>query len=71
VLEARDFPLERLARGLDISAVVVTEQFAGPARALLAETLTGAATYVRSLNTSLEGLVAWAAASLAASVTVR
>jgi hypothetical protein len=54
VLEFRDFPLERLARDLDISADVVTEHFAGSSSAELAETLTGAAAYVRSRTSSLK-----------------
>ena len=47
VLEARDFPLERLARGLEIGADVVAEQQGGTSLAQLAATLMGAAAYVR------------------------
>jgi len=50
VLEARGFPLERLARGLDIGADVVAEQVRGTSGEQLADTLTGAAAYVRSID---------------------
>jgi hypothetical protein len=46
VLEARDFPLDRLARNLDIAAAVV-EQALGRDSSL-SETLTGGARFVRS-----------------------
>jgi hypothetical protein len=48
VLQARDFPLERLARNLDIGADVVAEYVGATSRAQLADVLTGAATYIRS-----------------------
>jgi hypothetical protein len=48
VLEARDFPLERLARGLDIAADVVAERVDKAFSAQLAGTLSGAAAFVRS-----------------------
>ena len=48
VLKARDFPLERLARGLDIGAGVIAEQVGGTSGERLADTLTGASAYVRS-----------------------
>jgi hypothetical protein len=54
VLEARDFPLDRLARNLDIAAAVVRDQLAGPPAEQLAEQLTGAAGFVRSHETFLE-----------------
>lgn len=47
VLEARDFPLERLARDLEIAADVLADVLAGPQRGL-SETLTTAASFVRS-----------------------
>ena len=53
VLEARDFPLERLARNLDISAYVVTEHVNGTVAPKLAETLIETAAYVRSRATFL------------------
>jgi hypothetical protein len=46
VLEARDFPLDRLARNLDIAAAVA-EQALEPDSSL-SETLTGGARFVRS-----------------------
>jgi hypothetical protein len=51
VLEARDFPLERLARDLDIAAAVVGERV--PAGEAVARALTGAAAMVRSRATFL------------------
>jgi hypothetical protein len=53
VLEAREFPLERFARGLDIAAEVVTERVDKTLSAQLAATLTGAAAFVRSRGTFL------------------
>jgi hypothetical protein len=50
VLQARDFPLERLARNLDIGADVVAEHVPGTSGAQLAGVLIGAATYVRSTD---------------------
>ena len=51
VLEAREFPLERLARNLDIAAAIVAERVA--AGAAVAAALTGAADMVRSRPTFL------------------
>lgn len=48
VLEARGFPVDRLARNLDIGAEVVGREVTGPAGAQLADTLTEAASFVRS-----------------------
>jgi hypothetical protein len=53
VLEAREFPLERLARGLDIAAEVVAERVDKTFSAQLAETLSGAAAFVQSRPTFL------------------
>lgn len=47
VLEARDFPLDRLARDLEIAADVV-EEVLGPARRALWEELAAGARFVRS-----------------------
>jgi hypothetical protein len=53
VLEARDFPLDRLARDLEIGAEVVREEL-GPEQAeSLASVLVDAAVYVRSRSTFL------------------
>lgn len=55
VLEARAFPLDQLARSLDIAAVVVDEQTrSGWAKAVSAELRTGAR-LVRSRDTFLDG----------------
>ena len=51
VLEAREFPLDRLARDLDIAAAVVGEQV--PGAEAVAAALTGAAEMVRSRPTFL------------------
>jgi hypothetical protein len=51
VLEARDFPLDRLARDLDLAAAVVAERL--PAGAAVADALAGAAHMVRSRETFL------------------
>jgi hypothetical protein len=51
VLEAREFPLDRLARNLDIAAGVVGERVAGGEA--VAAALTGAAAIVRSRATFL------------------
>jgi hypothetical protein len=48
VLEARDFPVDRLARDLDIGADIVLDRVAGPGAIALAVTLTAAAGFVRS-----------------------
>ena len=53
VLEARDFPLDRLARNLDIGADVVREQVGGAPGNDLADALAGAAAFVRSKQTFL------------------
>ena len=54
VLEARDFPIDRLARNLDIGAEVVREQVGGEAGNDLAGILAGAGSFVRSKETFLE-----------------
>jgi hypothetical protein len=51
VLEAREFPLDRLARDLDIAAEVVGAQV--PGADAVAAALTGAAAMVRSRSTFL------------------
>jgi HEAT repeat protein len=51
ILEAREFPLDRLARDLDIAAVVVGERV--PRGDAVAAALTGAAAMVRSRSTFL------------------
>jgi hypothetical protein len=51
VLAARDFPVERLARDLEIAADVVRERLAG-AEAALADDLAAGARFVASLATS-------------------
>jgi len=48
VLEARDFPLDRLARDLDIAAEVVTGRLGGAGGRALANELTALARMVRS-----------------------
>ena len=48
VLEARDFPTDRLARDLDIGADVVLGQVGGPGGRELAAVLTATAGFVRS-----------------------
>jgi hypothetical protein len=48
VLHARDFPIDRLARDLDIAAAVVSEQVSGPGAGQLAAVLTTTAEFVRS-----------------------
>jgi hypothetical protein len=48
VLEAREFPLDRLARDLDIAADVARERLAGP-ESVIADDLTGGARFVRTL----------------------
>jgi hypothetical protein len=53
VLEARDFPLERFARGLDLAAEVVVERVDETFGARLAGTLSGAAAFVHSRATFL------------------
>jgi hypothetical protein len=50
VLEARDFPLDRLARNLEIAADVVRERLEGDERAV-ADDLAGGASFVRSRGT--------------------
>lgn len=52
VLEAREFPLERLARDLDIAAEVAGERLEDPARGI-AVALTAGAEFVRSRPTFL------------------
>ncbi|CAA9383447.1 MAG: hypothetical protein AVDCRST_MAG75-1129 [uncultured Propionibacteriaceae bacterium] len=54
VLEARGFPLDRLARNLDIGADVVLSQVSGADGVQLAGVLTDAAAYVRSQGTFLD-----------------
>jgi hypothetical protein len=53
VLEAREFPIDRLARNLDIGAEVVREQVGGEPGNELAGTLAGAGAFVRSRQTFL------------------
>lgn len=53
VLEARDFPIERLARNLDIAADVVLETVDGRSGQKLATVLAEAASFVRSRGTFL------------------
>ena len=53
VLESRGFPLERLARDLDIGADVVREQVADVTSDRLSAVLEDAATFVRSRSTFL------------------
>ena len=48
VLEARDFPVDRLARNLDIAAEVIRETLADDHGPRLAAVLTDAAAYVRT-----------------------
>ena len=48
VLEARDFPLARLARNLDIGAHVIAEHVGGEHGHLLSTVLADAATFVRA-----------------------
>lgn len=54
VLEARDFPLDRLARNLDIGADVVRDSVSGVAGEQLAGVLADAAAFVRSRDTFLD-----------------
>lgn len=54
VLEARDFPLERLARDLDIGAEVIREHVAGVTGEQLSAVFVAAATFVRSRVTFLD-----------------
>lgn len=54
VLEARLFPLDRLARNLDIGAEVVTGHVDGRSGERIAAVLTEAAAYVRSHGTFLD-----------------
>jgi hypothetical protein len=48
VLQARDFPLDRLARNLEVGATVAQERVAAPTGQDLATTLTKASAMVRS-----------------------
>jgi hypothetical protein len=48
VLQARDFPVDRLARNLDIGAAVVLERVARPVSVQLATMLSDAAGHVRA-----------------------
>jgi hypothetical protein len=52
VLEARDFPLDRLARNLEIGAAVVEERLEGDERALAGD-LASAAGFIRSRDSFL------------------
>jgi hypothetical protein len=54
VLEARDFPLGRLARNLDIGADVVREQVGGERGGRLGGVLAGGAAFVRGRESFLE-----------------
>jgi hypothetical protein len=53
VLEARGFPIERLARNLDIAADVVLETVQGGFAKKLANVLAESASFVRSRGTFL------------------
>lgn len=53
VLEARDFPLARLARNLDLAAAVTRDRVAGHGGERLAAVLADAAAFVRSRSTFL------------------
>ncbi len=53
VLEARDYPLDRLARDLEIGADVVRDQLSSAVAEPLADVLIDAAGYVRSHGTFL------------------
>ena len=54
VLEARAFPIARLARNLELGAAVVRERLADEASAALSEALDNAAAFVRSRSTFLD-----------------
>jgi hypothetical protein len=54
VLEARGFPIERLARTLEIGVEVVLEQVDGPGALKLALVLTNTASFVRSSGSFLD-----------------
>jgi hypothetical protein len=54
VLEARGFPIERLARTLELGAAVILEQVSGPPGVKLALVLSGTATFVRSSGSFLD-----------------
>ena len=54
VLEAREFPLDRLARNLDIAADVVREQVGGAPGNGLGDVLSGGGKLVRSRETFLD-----------------
>lgn len=54
VLESRDFPLDRLARNLDIGAEVVLDLVSGTPGEQLAGVLADAAAHVRSRDTFLD-----------------
>jgi hypothetical protein len=54
VLEARDFPLARLARNLEIGAEVVLDDVGGSSGRQLADVLAEAAAFVRSRKTFLD-----------------
>jgi hypothetical protein len=48
VLEARGFPIDRLARNLELGAAVVLEQVSGPPGATLSQVLADTAMFVQS-----------------------
>ena len=54
ILETRDFPLERLARNLEIGAEVAREQVGGARGDGLAAAMAGGAAFVRSKPTFLD-----------------
>lgn len=54
VLEARGFPIERLARDLELGAVVVLEQVSGAPGATLSQVLADTAVFVQSHGSFLD-----------------
>ena len=55
ILEAREFPLDRLARNLEIAAEVVAKQVSARYADELAAELLGGASLIRSRSTFLDG----------------
>lgn len=54
VLEAREYPLDRLARDLDLAADVVLDHVSAPTGERLASAMRGAGAHVRSRTTFLD-----------------